>query len=114
MNEIIYDIMSLLIVDGVEIPVEWLKYKGKKTSYIVFSGLGETPESHSDDKCDYSKEQFDFDIYSKGNYLNILKEVKKRLQDNGWTWIEDSPDMYEEDTGFYHKTTTWEKEKYNN
>ena len=112
MNKEIFDIMCLLVVDGVEIPVEWLKYKGRKRQYVVFSGLGEKPESYSDDECDYSNNQYDFDIYSDGNYLNILKEVKQRLEANGWEWVEDSPDMYEDDTGLYHKTTTWKKEKY--
>ena len=112
MNKLIFDIMSSFAVDGVEIPVEWLKYKGSSTTYIVFSDLGETPASHSDDECGYSTIQFDFDIYTKGNYLNILKEVKKRLKENGFSWVEDSPTMFEEDTGLYHKTTTWEKENY--
>ena len=112
MNKEIFDIMCLLTVDGEEIPVAWLKYKGNLKKYIVFSSLGETPTSHSDDECDYSTNQYDFDIYADGNYLNILKEVKKRLKANGWTWVEDSPDMYEDDTGLYHKTTTWKKENY--
>ena len=104
--------MSSFIVDGEKIPVAWLKYKGKSTKYIVFSSLGERPEHFTDDDCDYSIKQFDFDIYSKSNYLNILKEVKKRLKEHGFTWVEDSPTMYEEDTGFYHITTTFEIENY--
>lgn len=113
MNDLIFDILSLMIVDGVEIPVKWLKYKGNLTKYVVFSSLGEKPEAFADDECQYSANQFDFDIYSDGNYTNILKEVKKRLQQNGWTWVEDSNDMFEEDTGLYHKTTTWKIENYN-
>lgn len=112
MNKEIFAIMSLLVVDGEEIPVSWLKYKGKKRKYVVFSDLGEKPESHADDECENSVKQFDFDIYADGNYLNILKAVKTRLKTNGWTWVEDSSTMYEEDTGLYHITTTWEKEKY--
>lgn len=112
MNKEIFAIMSLLVVDGVEIPVEWLKYKGSLKKYVVFSDLGETPVIHADDECEYSIKQFDFDIYADGNYLNILKAVKQKLKDNGWTWVEDSPTMYEEDTGLYHITTTWEKENY--
>lgn len=112
MNKEIFAIMSLLVVDGVEIPVNWLKYKGSLKKYVVFSSLGDKPASHADDECEYSANKFDFDIYTDGNYLNILKAVKKRLKENGWTWVEDSPDMYEEDTGLYHKTTTWEKENY--
>ena len=112
MNKNIFDLLSLMTVDGEEIPVSWLKYKGSLKKYIVFSDLGETPTSHSDDECEYSVKQFDFHIYADGNYLNILKELKERLQKDGWTWVEDSPTMYEEDTGLYHITTTWEKEKY--
>ena len=112
MNKEIFAIMSLLTVDGEEIPVSWLTYKGNLKKYVVFSGLGESPEQCADDECTYSVPRFDFDIYADGNYLNILKEVKQRLKSHGWTWVEDSPDMYEEDTGLYHKTTTWEKENY--
>ncbi len=112
MNKFIFDYLSLIVVDGVEIPVEWLKYKGNLKKYIVFSDLGETPFKNSDDECEYSIKQYDFDIYADGNYLNILKAVKERLKANGWSWVEDSPTMYEEETGLYHITTTWEKEKY--
>ena len=112
MNNEIFAIMSRLTVDGDEIPVSWLKYKGSLKKYIVFSDLGESPACYGDDECRYSIKQFDFDIYSDGNYLSILKAVKKRLKDNGWTWVEDSPTMYEEDTELYHITTTWEKENY--
>lgn len=112
MNSFIFDILSLT-ANGEKIPVAYLKYKGDLTTYIVFSDLGETPASHADDDCEYSVIQYDFDIYSKGNFKNILKELKKRLKANGFTWVEDSPTMYEEDTGLYHKTSTFEKEKYN-
>lgn len=113
MNKIICDLFYLFTVDGVEIPVKWLKYKGDLTTYIVFSDLGETPAHHTDDECEYSTKQFDFDIYSKSNYLNILKAVKQKLKENGFTWVEDSPTMFEEDTGLYHITTTFEIEIYN-
>ena len=80
MNKEIFNILSPLVVDGVEIPIEWLKYKGNLKKYVVFSGLGETPAYHCDDSCAYSTIQFDFDIYSDGNYNNILKSVKQKLQ----------------------------------
>ena len=62
MNKEIFAIMSLLAVDGEKIPVSWLKYKGSLKKYVVFSDMGEAPESHSDDECEYSVKQFDFDI----------------------------------------------------
>ena len=49
---------------------------------------------------------YDFDIYSKGNYFNIVEEVKKIMKNNGFMWQPNrtSQDMYEADTGYYHKT----------
>lgn len=112
MNKTILDTFYQFTVDGVEIPVDFLKYKGNAETYIVFSEIDNRPAHSCDDECEYSKRQFDFDIYTKGNYLNILKAVKQRLKDNGFTWVEDSTDMFETDTGYYHKTTTFEIEKF--
>ena len=112
MNNDILKIFENFTVDGVAIPVEWLQYKGDHKMYVVFSDLGETPELSADDECEYSVCQYDFDIYSDGNYLHILKAVKQKLKSNGWTWVEDSPTMYEQDTRLYHITTTFEKENY--
>lgn len=112
MNNEILQIFKDFTVDGVSIPVEWLRYKGDLKTYVVFSDLGENPALSADDECIYSTKQYDFDIYSDGNYLNILKAVKQELKNNKWSWIEDSPTMYEEDTRLYHITTTFEKEKY--
>lgn len=99
-------------VNGVKIPVEFMFYKGNKETFITFQEISDSPSLCCDNECEYSVKQFDFDIYTKGNYLNILKAVKKKLKENEWTWVSDSPDMYESDTRYYHKTTTFEKEYY--
>lgn len=114
MNNEILDIFKDFAVDGVKIPVKWLKYKGKTKAYVVFSDIGEKPELCADDDCEYSVKQYDFDVYSTGNYLNILKAVKQKLKTNGWTWLEDSATMFEDDTKLYHITTTFAKENYIN
>ena len=51
-------------------------------------------------------EYYDFDIYSKGDYTNIVKSVKKLLKDNDFTYqpMRSSGDMYETETGYYHRT----------
>ena len=33
------------------------------------------------------------------------------MKNNEWLWLEDSPEMYEDDTELYHKTITFEKER---
>lgn len=111
-NEEIKELFKNFEVDGIQIPVEFIRYKGDKETFITFQEVSNTPIYNCDNECEYSIKQFDFDIYTKGNYLNILKAVKKKLKDNEWSWISDSADMYETDTKYYHKTATFEKEQY--
>ncbi len=113
MNEEIEKLFAGFTVDGAEIPVCFMRYRGDQTTYITYQEIGDDPALCGDDECLYSIKQYDFDIYSKGNYLNILSAVKERLKAGGFTWTGDSADMYEDDTGYNHKTTTFEKESIN-
>jgi hypothetical protein len=49
---------------------------------------------------------YDFDVYAKGNYQNIVKSLKQILVANGFVWqpSRSSADMYETETEYYHKT----------
>lgn len=92
-------------------PVEFMDYKGNEETYVVYHSTGEVPALHGDNRVLGSIDTYDFHIYTKGNYLTILKELKKILENNGWSWIEDSEDYFESDTHFFNKVTTWSKER---
>ena len=40
-----------------------------------------------------------------------MKEIKNKMLANDYVWDGDSPDMYEQDTGYYHKTISFVKER---
>lgn len=112
MNEEIKSILgNEIMVDAESIPVAHLRYKGKSKKFITWTMLGETPRLSANDEPLFSVGTVDIDIFSNGNYLNIIKEIKKKMKNSEWIWVEDSPEMYEEDTGLYHKTCTFEKER---
>lgn len=112
-NELIKNTLSGMTTSaGESIPVVFMVYKGDKKTYITFSELDKYPRLMADDECEYSAPRYDIDIYSQGNFIDILHEVKERLINAGWTWVEDGPDLYEADTKFFHKTTTFEIENY--
>lgn len=112
-NELIKNALTgMTTATGESIPVAFMVYKGDKKTYITFSELDKYPRLMADDECEYSAPRFDIDIFTQGNFIAILKEVKERLTNAGWTWVEDSPDLYEADTKFFHKTTTFEIENY--
>lgn len=92
-------------------PIQHLTYDGSQKTYVVWTITGESPSLKADDNAVYSTVSVDFDIYSTGNYGTILADIKAKMKNNDWIWTEDSSEMYEEDTGLYHITTSYEKER---
>ena len=111
MNEEIEKIFADFTVDNRKIPIEFGNYEGSSEDYVVYYSNGERGSSYYDNKIASVTIEYDFNIYSKSNFLNILNELKKILYKNGWDFIEDSEDIYENDTHFFHKVTTWSKER---
>lgn len=111
MNDEIEEILSEFKIEDKVIPYDFLRYRGKETTYITYCEILNDNALCGDNLPICSVASFDFDIYTKGNYLNIVSELKKVMLEHDFIWIEDSPDMYEEDTGLYHKTITFEKER---
>lgn len=110
MNELIEQIFNNFIV-----PVSFLRYDGDATAYMTYQQTDIDNVLGADNDIINYVDYYDFDIYSKGNYYPIIEGVKSILKDNGFTWIpsRDSSDLYEDDTGYYHKTLCFAIERSN-
>lgn len=106
MNSLIEQIFKNFTVNGVEVPVSFLRYKGKLTTYVTYQEIQVDTSFSAEDEIQNYVSYYDFDIYSKGNYLEIIKSVKSLLKQNGFLWQPSmtSQDLYEDDTGYFHKT----------
>lgn len=106
MNELIESIFNNFTVDNVEIPVSFLRYTGHKTTYITYMEHMIDTEYYSDDELTNYIDYYDFDIFSKGNYIKVIESMKVLLEQNGFKWKPSmtSADMFEDDTGYFHKT----------
>lgn len=113
MNETIETIFQDFTVDGKVIPVAFLRYNGKSTTYITYELENQDGALAADDEIIGNVDYYDFDVYSKGNYLAIIDSLKEILKQNGFTWqpTRSSGDMYEDDTGYYHRTLNFAKER---
>ena len=109
MNEELKQILGNHI--GNKIPVAHLRYKGNSRKFVTWTITGESPALSGSDEDLCSICSVDVDIFSEGNYLDIKKEIKRRMKNNDWVWVEDSEEMYEEDTGLYHQVCSFEKER---
>ena len=94
------------------IPVSFMFYEGNADSFVTYMQLDKDSVLAGDDTILGCVQYYDFDVYSKGNYLTIVSNLIKLLEGVGWTYqpSRDSPDMYERDTKFYHKTICLAKE----
>lgn len=110
MNELIEQIFNNFIV-----PVSFLRYDGNATAFVTYQQIDIDNMLCGDDTLLAYVDYYDFDIYSKGNFFPIVEGVKTILTDNGFTWIpsRDSRDLYEDDTGYYHKTLCFAIERSN-
>lgn len=116
MNNELQTIFASFTVGGNVIPVSFLRYTGKSSTYITYQEIQDDTSFSADDELQAYVTYYDFDIYSKGNYLNIIESVKEILKANGWRYQPSmtSQDLYEDDTGYYHKTLCFAKIKEEN
>jgi hypothetical protein len=93
-------------VDGKPIPVKFLFYQGHGEPYVTYMQVEANNSLSGDDDLIGYVDYYDFDIYSKGNFFPIIERVKELLKQNDFVWqpSRSSQDMYEVDTGYYHKT----------
>ena len=106
MNELIETIFANFTVNGVRIPVAFLYYNGHDEPYITYMQQDMDGSYSGDDELQGYVDYYDFDVYSKDNYFPIIESMKEILKQNGFVWqpSRSSIDMFEADTGYYHKT----------
>ena len=105
--------LKLILGDkiGNDVPVAHLRYKGKARKFVTWTITGESPALSANDEDLCSICSVDVDIFSESNYLDTKKKIKQIMKNNDWVWVEDSEEMYEEDTGLYHQVCSFEKER---
>ena len=113
MNEykLLKTIFTDFTVDEKIIPVEYIKYKGNSKTYVTYTFTNDDPSLFGEDKEIGSVISIDIDIYSDKNYLAIQEKIEELMENNDFIRTGCSPDMFEDDTGLFHKTIEFEKER---
>jgi hypothetical protein len=116
MNEEIERLFRNFRINNENIPVDFLNYDGNATKYITYMENYKDNSLSGDDELVAYVSYYDFDIYVKrgtGSYFPIIDAINDILVANGWTrqLTRESPDNYEKDTGYYHKTLCFAKER---
>lgn len=111
LNAEIEILLTDLTINGAPVAFDYMFYDGHGEPYIVYNQYDKDNSYSTDDDIAGYVSYYDLDIYSTGNYFPIVEEVKRRFKNAGWTWQprRDSPDFFDKDTGYYHKTVCFAK-----
>lgn len=90
-------------------PVSRLSYKGKAATYFTFQRILIQPVGYADDESSNELHTFRVDLFSKSDFTTLLKSTLEALKAAGFTISSVDPEIYENDTGFYHVPITINK-----
>lgn len=101
-NPLIETAFTDFTVGGILIPIAFLNYTGNSNIYLTYYTWFDEPDNFHDDEHHAETAFGTIDIFSKGNFKGILRQVKNRLKQNGFTWTDNAPETFEKETGYYH------------
>lgn len=84
------------------VPVAFMNYNKSADTYIVFMEYNQAPFLSADDQEQYTKHFFQVDVFSNGNYLQLVKDVKRLMKEAGFRRMYES-ETYDSDMKKYRK-----------
>lgn len=101
----VYDLVQSTL-SPIGLPVSLRVYNGSQSTYITYFEVVGVPALHADDELTNKQVTIQVDVWSKGNFISVVKEVESRMKEAGFRWSS-SQDFYEDDTKFYHYALTY-------
>ncbi|WP_426857016.1 tail completion protein gp17 [Bacillus infantis] len=98
-------IINTLKPSGVPVKFQDLTETEKKSnpeSYITFFEYNQRSAANADDEEALTNHYIQVDVWSKGDYTNLVKQVKNSLKSVGFNRTFET-ELYEPDTKTYHK-----------
>lgn len=102
-DKLIEDTLSTL-----KVPVQRLVFKGKEKppTYVTWQYINSPPSNYADDESQTTDHTMRVHIFSKNNYSTLLENLKRALKNAGFTISSIDGEIYEEETGFFHRPIT--------
>lgn len=102
--------MILSTLASLDIPVAFQTYSGNAETYITFFIYLDKIEVHADDDEFITGQYIQLDIWAKGDYTNLVKEIHQSMKEAGFIKL-NFYDLYEKDLKIYHKVMRYKLEK---
>ena len=98
--------LILSTLEPITVPVEFRKYAGTETTYVTFFEMLDVPTFHGDDKLTHTRTIVQVDIWSKGNLIPLVGQVKTLMEQADFLYSDGRP-FFEDDTGYHHYAITY-------
>ena len=85
-----------------EVPVAFLNYTGGATTYITFFEYNQQGSLFADNFEQHTRHSLQVDVWSKGDYVSLVEQVKELLKPIGFTRNSET-EFFEDDTQIFHK-----------
>lgn len=79
-----------------------LLYRGKAGTFFTYQLVLSQDRDAAEDEMQGTEYIYRVDLYSKRDYIALLRRTKRALKAAGFYGIVIDPETYETDTGFYH------------
>lgn len=98
------DVDSLLktTLEGLGAPVERLVFTGNAPVFFTYQFVLGADTAFADDESGAEEFLYRIDLYTKGDFFALLRRTKQALKAEGFYGITVDPEIYEQDTGYYH------------
>lgn len=89
-------------LEPTKVTTSLLTYTGTATTYITYFEYNQRGSLYLEDDEETTTHSIQVDIWSKGNYLTLVEQVKNLMKQAGFTRNSEA-EFFEEDTKFFHK-----------
>ena len=101
MNETVDSLLKTTL-DSLGFPCERLLCSTQADTYLTFQLVTGQETGFADDDTDMTQYTYMVHIFSKSDYISLIRQLKKSLKAAGFFNILIGAEMYEQDTGYYH------------
>lgn len=89
-------------LDTLGVPVDRLFYDGEAPSFVTYQLVVGIPGGFADDEYTHEEYTYRVDVYSRTEHIPLLRKAKQALRAAGFYGLTVDPEVYENETGYYH------------
>lgn len=93
-------------LESAGVPFARMTYSGNAKAYITYQLVISAEREFSDDENASEEFTYRIDIFSRVDYIALLRRAKRALKAEGFYAISAEAELYESDTKFFHVPIT--------